>query len=182
VPKELILLLGGARSGKSTQAVRLGKEHGDVVFVATAEPRDEEMKARIATHREERPATWTTIEAPVHLAGAVSRAAPGVGAVVLDCLTLWVSNLLLLRESDPGAGAAILADAEILLERYGAGTATWIVVSNEVGLGLVPDTALGRRYRDVLGGVNQRFAERADRVLLMVAGIAVDLKRLGSRP
>jgi adenosylcobinamide kinase/adenosylcobinamide-phosphate guanylyltransferase len=178
-PKELILLLGGARSGKSRKALQLAETQRDVLFVATAEPRDDEMQARIAAHRRERPAGWTTLEEPVELAAALAHAPPAVGTVVLDCLTLWVSNLLLLHPDDPAADATILAEAEKLLDRYKGGTATWIVVSNEVGLGLVPDTELGRRYRDILGAVNQRFAERADRVLLMVAGIAVDVKRLG---
>lgn len=177
VPKELILLLGGARSGKSRLALRLAAQRGGVLFVATAEARDDEMRTRIAAHRMERPATWTTLEEPLDLAAALAHLAPSVTTVVLDCLTLWVSNRLLLQDN-PAADATILAEAERLLDRYASGTATWIVVSNEVGLGLVPDTELGRRYRDILGEVNQRFAQRAERVLLMVAGLPVDLKRL----
>lgn len=177
MPKELILLLGGARSGKSRLALRLAAQRGDVLFVATAEALDDEMRTRIAAHRRERPATWTTLEEPVDLPAALAHLAPSVATVVLDCLTLWVSNRLLLQ-ADPAADATILAETERLLDRYAGGTATWIVVSNEVGLGLVPDTELGRRYRDILGEVNQRFAQRADRVLLMVAGLPVDLKRL----
>ena len=165
-------LVGGARSGKSTLAVRLATAHyGPVVFVATAEPGDAEMAARIDEHRASRPSTWTTVEAATDLHAAVS-AAPGGTVVVLDCLTLWVSNEL-------GAGASpddVLGRANdvaaLLADRQGAG----LVVSNEVGLGIVPVNALARTYRDLLGRVNAAFASRAERSLFVVAGLGLPLE------
>jgi adenosylcobinamide kinase/adenosylcobinamide-phosphate guanylyltransferase len=178
---ELILLLGGARSGKSARAERMAQERGGpVLFVATATAGDEEMARRIAAHRAARPAGWRTLEAPEGVAAAVAASGESATTILLDCLTLLVSNLLLAHEEEGEATVGRRVDAEIdaLLAAIDAGSATWIVVSNEVGLGLVPPYPLGRWYRDLLGRVNARLASRADRAYLLVAGLALDLKRL----
>ncbi len=169
--KRLTLLLGGARSGKSTTAQRLAESGGRVLFVATAEAGDEDMRERIARHREERPAAWATLEEPRDLARVITDYAGEYDTLVLDCLTLWVSNLML-------AGVDVLEATEALLGAFEAGRASWIVVSNEVGLGVVPASELGREYRDLLGRVNQRVAARADEAYLLVAGRALSLEKL----
>lgn len=179
----LLLVLGGARSGKSTYAQRLAQELGGsrVLFVATAEAWDAEMAQRIAQHQQERPAVWRTLEVP-HNVGQAIASHPGNAAVVLvDCLTLLVSNTLLrLGESPDPAAAAAAVEAEIaaLLQICQGNAATCIVVSNEVGLGLVPDNPLGRLYRDLLGRANQTLAAQAEAVYFMVAGLPVDVKAL----
>jgi adenosyl cobinamide kinase/adenosyl cobinamide phosphate guanylyltransferase len=164
----LTLVLGGARSGKS----RYGEGLITVlsppwVFVATAEPGDDEMRARIAAHRARRAPAWKTVEAPHELAEAVVLAQPM--PVLVDCLTLWLSNLML---------AATDIDAEIgRLERVlDAVSAPVVLVSNEVGSGIVPEHPLGRHFRDAQGALNQRMAARADRVVLMVAGLPLAVK------
>ena len=164
----LVLLLGGARSGKSRLAVRLASEAGaPVVFLATGEAGDEEMADRIARHRAERPAGWTTVEEPVGLREAVA-AAPPDATLVVDCLSLWVANVFESREVEAEAReAAALAAAR-----------TTIAVSNEVGLGVVPATPLGREYRDVLGRVNAIWAEAADEAYFVVAGRVLRLAKL----
>lgn len=166
----LTLLVGGARSGKSTLAVQLGERHdGPVVFVATAEPFDDDLAQRIARHRDERP-DWPTVEVPVQLAAAVT-GAPADALVIIDCLTVWVGNLF---HHLPDAAAR--SDAyDSLLAALTQRTGATVVVSNEVGLGLHPDTALGRTYRDELGRLNQRVAAVAQRTLLLVAGRALEL-------
>jgi len=162
----VILLLGGARSGKSALAVDLAKRSGaPVTFVATAEAGDSEMADRIAQHRRERPAAWMTVEEPLALIEAVA-AAPRSDLLVVDCLTLWVSNLIGRGQPSSAIEAMALDAAGALASR----TATAIVVSNEVGLGIVPDNPLARSYRDLLGRVNSLFAENAERVLVVVAG------------
>ena len=177
----LILILGGARSGKSAYAEQLAHERGGaVLFVATATAGDEEMAQRIAAHRAARPTAWRTFEAPQGVAEAVAAeggvVADGAATIVVDCLTLLVSNLLLLHEA---AGEAVVArEIDALLSAVEASAATWIVVSNEVGMGLVPPYPLGRWYRDLLGRVNARVAAKADRAYLLVAGLPLDLKRL----
>lgn len=177
--RTLTLVTGGARSGKSTLALSLAAQGGRVLFAATAEARDGDMAARIAAHRRERPAEWATLEAPIALAAALRDAAAERDVVLVDCLTLWVSNLML--QPDAPTDDAVLRAADELLLAYTAGAASWIVVTNEVGLGVIPPSALGRRYRDLLGRVNQRVAAAADAVYLVVAGLAVDLRRLGAR-
>jgi adenosyl cobinamide kinase/adenosyl cobinamide phosphate guanylyltransferase len=165
-------LLGGARSGKSTLAVRLASAHdGPVAFVATAEGRDDEMAARIAEHRSSRPASWLTIEAPTDLAGALADV-PDDAYTILDCLTLWVSNEL-------GAGASeddVLRRTDDVARSLAARAAPAVVVSNEVGLGIVPVNELARAYRDILGRVNAAFAARAERSLFVLAGLALPLE------
>lgn len=178
---ELTLILGGARSGKSAYAERLARECGDdVLFVATATAGDEEMARRIAAHRAERPPAWRTLEVPRGVAGAVAAVSPPAAIILLDCVTLLISNILLAHEAEGDAvlGRAVDAEIDTLLDRIATGVAHWIVVSNEVGLGLVPPYPLGRVYRDLLGRANARLAARADRAYLLVAGLPLDLKRL----
>ena len=178
----MIFVLGGARSGKSSFAEQLAREGGRVLYVATAEALDDEMRSRIDAHRRQRPAEWDTLEEPIRLPSALGPALDGHDVCLLDCLTLWISNMLLAGEDNPNAEQEILAAAAGLLEVYQESTATWIVVSNEVGLSVVPPSPLGRAFRDVQGRVNQMFAARADRAYLLVAGLAMDLKALGAAP
>jgi adenosyl cobinamide kinase/adenosyl cobinamide phosphate guanylyltransferase len=166
----LTLLTGGARSGKSALAVEIGRRHdGPVVYVATAPASDDDLAARIATHRTERP-DWPTIEEPLELVTALD-AAGEASLVIVDCLTLWVSNMMWRGRATRDIEAHAMAFADAASARPGA----VVVVTNEVGLGVHPETALGRRYRDVLGRVNQVVAGRADRALLLVAARAVPL-------
>ena len=164
----MILLLGGARSGKSATAVLLASHSAlPVTFIATGEAGDDDMARRIAHHRAQRPAGWATIEAPRELRAA----AESVGAdrfLIVDCLTLWVSNLLGDGQTDDQIVEEGRQVAEVLAGRRA------VVVSNEVGLGIVPMNELARRYRDILGAVNAAFALKASRSLLMVAGRALD--------
>lgn len=169
----LTFLVGGARSGKSTLAMQIAMRHeaagGEVIFVATAEPFDDDLRARIATHRDERP-DWLTIEAPVALASAIDEA-PADALVVVDCLTVWMGNLF---HHLPDASDRTTA-VENLLAALTHRAAPTVVVSNEIGLGLVPETSLGREYRDALGRLNQRVATAATRSLFLVAGRALPL-------
>jgi adenosylcobinamide kinase / adenosylcobinamide-phosphate guanylyltransferase len=180
--KQLIFILGGARSGKSAYAQQLAQDLGDrgVTYVATAEAGDDEMRARITTHRAERPGGWRTVEAP-RLAGLdLAAAAAGARVVLLDCVTLLVSNAVIAAGDDADSAAAEAAasrEVDALLAAYSAGDCAWIVISNEVGMGLVPPYPLGRVYRDALGRANQRIAAAADRVLLLVAGLPWELKK-----
>ena len=167
VPK-LTLVLGGARSGKSRHAEGLiAALPPPWTYVATAEAGDEEMAARIKSHRERRGAQWRTIEAPRELAKAL--AACGDGPVLVDCLTLWLSNLML-------AEANIEEETAQLERTLGAANGPLVLVANEVGSGIVPSYPLGRRFRDLQGILNQRMAARAERVILMVAGLPLALK------
>lgn len=177
----LTLVLGGVRAGKSAFAQRLATAGGRVLFVATAEAGDHEMAARIAAHQAGRPPEWTTLEEPVDLVGALSAAVDGYDTVLLDCLTLWVSNVLL-RTPDPAAGEVIAARAGELLALQQRSSAEWVVVSNEVGLGVVPPTELGRAFEDALGRVNRLFAAQADAVYFMAAGLPMQLKGGAAKP
>lgn len=164
----LVTLLGGARSGKSVLALRFG---GDVAtLIATATAGDAEMKERIRLHRAERPAGWTTVEEPLELGSALAALHPDETAVV-DCLSLWVSNLIAEGWGDEAIEEEGRAVAAVAVGRPGL----TVVVSNEVGLGIVPVTPLGRRYRDVLGRVNTAFALASERALLVVAGRTLEL-------
>ncbi len=174
----LTLIIGGARSGKSAFAEKLVAGHERVLFVATAEALDEEMRQRIENHKRNRPDTWHTLEEPRDIVTALESVPPH-DVLLLDCLTLWVSNLLLDMEDGTDAEQHIAAGAERLLAAYESSNAEWIIVTNEVGQGVVPPTVLGRAFQDALGRVNQLFAARADRVFQMTAGLAVDLTRLG---
>jgi adenosylcobinamide kinase/adenosylcobinamide-phosphate guanylyltransferase len=168
----LMFLLGGARSGKSALALRLASEWaGPVVFVATAEARDdEEMSARIARHRLERPPAWTTVEEPLDLTGALAHAPEGA-CLVVDCLTLWAANALEAGWDDQAIERTAVEAAALAAAR----TALTVVASNEVGMGIVPAAPLGRAFRDVLGRVNAVFAGEAERAFLVVAGRPLEL-------
>jgi len=178
--ERLILILGGARSGKSDYAQKLAQERGgSVLYVATAEAGDEEMKQRIATHQEQRPSNWITLEAPRQAGQQIRTCKIPVQTVLLDCITLLTSNVLLaLPEGFSVNEAQEALDAEVndLLAAYAESSALWVIVSNEVGLGLVPPYPLGRVYRDVLGRVNQHLAQAANEVIFMLAGLPMRLK------
>ena len=182
---ELILVLGGARSGKSAYAERLVSDYGPrVLYVATAENKDEEMDARIQMHRASRSPTWTTVEAPRQVGAALLARPSAADAILLDCLTLLVTNVVLaLGGGEAGdqpdleaAEAAVSAEIEDLLRAQARLGSPMVVVSNEVGMGVVPPYPLGRLYRDILGRANQRMATAADRVYLLVAGLPMALK------
>jgi adenosylcobinamide kinase/adenosylcobinamide-phosphate guanylyltransferase len=163
------LVLGGARSGKSRHAEALVQAHPPPwIYVATAEALDEEMTQRIAAHRARRAAEWRTLEAPRNLPEAIEQA-PDRAPILIDCLTLWLSNLLLAE-----------TDVERECDRLEAGLARRsgpiVLVANEVGLGIVPDNSLARRFRDAAGRLNQRLAARADRVIFIAAGLSLQLK------
>ena len=163
----LAVLLGGARSGKSRLAVEIGRRRGgDVTFVATAEPRDSEMQARVARHREERPTSWGLVEEPAELADVEALRPEREELVIVDCLTLWLSNLLELGCADDEALARAAMLAALARDRAGP----VLAISNEVGLGVVPGTPLGRRFRDLLGSVNRTFVATAESAFLVVAG------------
>jgi adenosylcobinamide kinase/adenosylcobinamide-phosphate guanylyltransferase len=175
-----LLVLGGVRAGKSAFAVARARAIGGrVVFVATAEARDDEMAMRIARHRAERPPTWRTIEEPLALPSALAALEGEADVVVVDCLNLWVSNLLHNRPNLDDSG---LRDEAAQLEAVGACPRyTLLLVSNEVGWGVHPETELGRRFRDALGLVNQAAARAADEVVLMVAGCPLTVKASDTR-
>jgi adenosylcobinamide kinase/adenosylcobinamide-phosphate guanylyltransferase len=165
----LIFLLGGARSGKSAYAEKLATAlPAPWTYIATAQAFDDEMAERIALHRARRGEGWSTVDAPLELAQAL-RAVPDGRPVLVDCLTLWLSNHML-AEHDLDALSVELESA------LSAPRGPWFVVSNEVGLGIVPDSALGRRFRDAQGRLNQRIAALADRVFFMVAGLPMQVK------
>lgn len=163
----LTLVLGGARSGKSRHAEELiARAAPPWTYIATAEALDDEMCDRIAHHRARRDAGWQTVDAPLDLVGTISRLS---GAALIDCLTLWLSNVML-AERD------VEAEIERLLAAFAAAPGPLVTVSNEVGLGLVPETPLGRAFRDAQGRLNQRVAAAADRVVFMAAGLPLNLK------
>ena len=177
---EIILILGGARSGKSTFAERLAQDLGgsSVLYIATAEALDDEMRQRIAAHRAQRPAGWRTLEAPRGAGARVRALDGGEQVILLDCLTVWASNVLLALADAPPEQIeeALRQEVDALVDAARARESHLIIVSNEVGMGLVPDNALGRMYRDLLGRANQRLAQRADRVVFLVAGLPMWLK------
>lgn len=179
---ELTLILGGARSGKSTYAEQLAAGHGgQVVYIATAQALDEEMAGRILKHQEIRPGSWRTVEIPRNIAATLSKEMIQGDVFLLDCVTLWVTNLLMAtadEEFEPDEAQAdklVTAEIEQLLELIRVSKTDWIIVSNEVGLGLVPPYPLGRVYRDLLGRTNRQLAAAADEVFFLVAGIPVPL-------
>ncbi len=222
VQGRLILVTGGARSGKSTYAERLAAQlaepHGGrVTYIATSQTYDEEMEQRVRAHQSSRPATWTTVECPVEVPAAVRAAAAGMAAegagggasagapvVLLDCVTLWVTNLLfqggafggseppedgynydkdLLPPAEERAAAArVTAAVDGLVEAVAETGVTLVAVTNEVGLGVVPEYPLARLYRDQLGWANQRLARDADGLYLLVSGYPLDVKALAADP
>ncbi|MGI6850779.1 bifunctional adenosylcobinamide kinase/adenosylcobinamide-phosphate guanylyltransferase [Mesorhizobium sp. 1B3] len=165
----LTLLLGGARSGKSSHAESLVTALPPPwTYVATAQAFDAEMEERIALHRDRRDGRWNTVDAPLDLSVTIQAIPDGLPLLV-DCLTLWLSNQML-------AGHDVEAESSRLAEILASPRGPWFVVSNEVGLGIVPDNPLGRRFRDAQGRLNQKVAARADRVLFMVAGLTMQVK------
>ncbi len=172
-----ILVIGGCRSGKSRQALELARAgEGRRLFVATCVPHDSEMVARVARHRAERDDTWQTLEEPLDLSGVVSRQDAMDRVILVDCLTLWTSNLMAADLED----AEIEARAEDLARLLAAAKGRVILVSNEVGGGIVPENKVARRFRDLAGLVNQRIATACQKVVWMVAGIGVTVKQAPS--
>jgi len=191
--KKFILILGGARSGKSSFAQQMAKEFGEkVLFVATGEPLDEEMALRIKEHKSIRPESWRTLEIGIEVGRYLEEQIGDAGVVLLDCLTLLVSNVILnpslchsegaqrpknLEGINPAqAEKQVMAEMEELIHCIEKYPGNFIVVSNEVGLGLVPENKLGRIYRDLLGKANQLLAQHANEVYFMVSGIPVKIK------
>lgn len=195
----MIFVTGGARSGKSGLAEKLARERSDaaagsvedaagsedsaagsppVTYIATAEAKDGEMLERIAGHRERRPAGWKTVEAPDNLPAAVEEALSGDGVVLVDCLTVYISNLLMSHGIASGERVNRAVDREMdqLVEVCRGGNGRVILVSNEVGMGIVPDNMLARTFRDVAGRANQKLAAAADEVYLCVSGIPMKVK------
>ena len=176
----ITLILGGARSGKSSHAQRLAEESGKpVTFLATAQALDEEMSVRIQKHRLERPATWQTLEVPVDIASCLQQIKSNI--VILDCVTLLINNLMMrfvqndLVDEAPFM-AAVQREVNELMAALREKEQDWLIISNEVGLGLVPSYQMGRVYRDAIGWANQRLAQEADKVIFMVAGIPTTIK------
>jgi adenosylcobinamide kinase/adenosylcobinamide-phosphate guanylyltransferase len=170
----LTLVLGGARSGKSRYAEALiAALPPPWHYVATAQAFDTEMEERIALHRQRRDGRWSTHDAPLNLAETLDRIAAGASPVLVDCLTLWLTNVML-------AGRDVVAESDALEAALARAVAPVVLVSNEVGLGIVPDNALARRFRDEAGRLHQRLAARADSVLLMVAGLPLTVKAPGA--
>jgi len=169
-----VLILGGCRSGKSKHALDLAQSMpGDKkIFIATCVPQDDEMQSRVANHQKERGRTWTTVESPLHLPEAIRKSAHTGRVVLVDCLTLWLNNVLMENEDIQYADENI-AD---LIHAVQAAKGPLVLVSNEVGTGIVPVNKLARLYRDLVGSVNQAVAKNVDRVVLVVAGIPVTIK------
>lgn len=168
------LILGGARSGKSRFAEEQAIESGlPVTYIATAEAGDGEMAGRIARHRRERPSHWTTVEEPLALGRALQGACEPDGCIIVDCLTLWLSNLLAAGEEE------MRRELDALLRMLPALPGRTLLVSNEVGLGIVPDNPLARRFRDEAGRLNQALAGQCERVTFVAAGLPMELKGAG---
>lgn len=173
------LVTGGARSGKSRHALELAARYPRPAFVATAEALDAEMAGRIRRHREERGAAFETLEAPRDPAAALAALPAGCGAAVVDCLTVWLSNLILAAGDPPPSAPGAYPEIGRFLESLAEPPCELVVVTNEVGGGLVPTTPLGRAFRDLAGSVNQEVAARADRVVLVVCGQPLVVKEAG---
>lgn len=182
-----ILITGGARSGKSSYAENLAKElGGNVLYIATSIPFDEEMKSRVKMHKESRPSEWDTYEGYKGLGGVISSKGREYGAILLDCVTVMVTNLLLeypgidydnaRYEDFAEAEKAIKKEIEVLMEGVGKSEATVIMVTNELGSGIVPENLLARAFRDIAGRMNQYIAERCDEVFMTVCGLPLKLK------
>ena len=170
---KIIFILGGARSGKSSYAIRLAKEVGkQAAFIATCLPLDEEMKERINLHKKGRPSAWRTFEEPEDIAAVLMKIGANFKIVIIDCLTLWLSNLISAGLDDN----AIEDRAGKIFKALKAMQCKSIIVSNEVGLGIIPSNPLARRFRDLAGRINQLAAGQADEVVLMQAGIPVKIK------
>jgi len=173
------LVVGGCRSGKSSHALYLADRIGNArkIFLATCIPQDDEMRRRVSRHRAERGAGWIAMETPVFLGEAIRDIGPKADVLLVDCLTLWVSNLMMEHAQHPDAPEDLLAAQTCrLIECLRAAACPVILVTNEVGSGIVPDNPLARQYRDAVGHVNQRIADCADQVIWMVAGIPIKIK------
>lgn len=169
----VILILGGARSGKSTFATQIAKKQcKKVAYIATMPVCDDEMKKRVRQHRRSRPGTWPTIEAPYSLLKGLSEVPKKCDGVLIECIGTYVSNLLISKYSDPD----ILKEIKAVLAKLRKSDKKVFIVSNEVGGGVVPDTELGRKFRDIVGKVNQIIAKSSDEVYLVVAGLSMKLK------
>ncbi|MGA2985095.1 MAG: bifunctional adenosylcobinamide kinase/adenosylcobinamide-phosphate guanylyltransferase [Terriglobia bacterium] len=177
-PKTVTLVLGGARSGKSRYAQELAAAFSRVVYIATARRDDAEMRARIAQHRRERPSAWKTIEVSAGLDHVLREQGPSADLLLIDCLTVYMANIMG-RKS--GGRRKIRSHIQSLCEAVREAEASVILVSNEVGSGIVPPYRSGRDYRDLLGDLNQQMAKVADRVLLMVAGLPLTVKDRSQR-
>lgn len=170
---KFIFITGGARSGKSSFAQGLAEKYGKrIVFLATADAGDREMKKRIARHKAERPAHWTTVEEPVDLVAAVQTLPPDTDAVLIDCLTLWISNLMMAGRDEEG----ILSECERLAAALARAPFTAVLVSNEVGAGIVPENKLARAFRDTAGRANQIMARASEQAFALISGCPVKLK------
>jgi adenosylcobinamide kinase / adenosylcobinamide-phosphate guanylyltransferase len=177
--RTVTLVLGGVRSGKSRWAQELASKVARVAYVATAQPLDVEMAQKIRRHRDERPAHWQTFEEPLELGQVIARHAPAFDVMLVDCLTVFVANLQGASETDPPTMERRIEDFLSALR----GSASLMLVSNEVGSGVVPPYPAGRQFRDALGELNQRVAAIADNVVLMVAGLPLVLKgTIGALP
>jgi len=168
----LTLVTGGARSGKSAFALELAAPYDRRVFIATAQAMDPEMKERIRRHQEERKGRFATIEAPLDLAGAVSRIPEDTGVTIIDCITVWLGNLMHHQNIDCEDAPPVAA----LLNAVAAPPCDLVIVTNEVGLGLVPPDAMSRRFRDLAGFLNRKIAETADEAYLVACGLPLRLK------
>ena len=177
---QLTLILGGARSGKTSYAQEQARQiGGNVLYVATAAAGDDEMRMRIEAHRASRPAEWQTLEATLQVGETLISNQVRAQVVIIDCITLLVSNVLLSFSEDAAFDEVeqkVQAEIDALLKAHSKIGGQWLIVSNEVGLGLVPPYPLGRVYRDLLGWANQTLARSADRVIFMVAGIPTIMK------
>ena len=174
--KRTILITGGCRSGKSRYALDFANRHFSKKFyLATAEPLDEEMARRVESHRKRRGPEWETIEEPVEIVNKIVRHGTEAGVILLDCITLWLSNLLLKWDDDQKVADEVARLTEAIQKSRGS----FIIVSNEVGMGIVPADPLSRRFRDLSGTANQRIARHADTVVFMVSGIPLFLKGQG---
>ena len=172
--KEIIFVIGGCRSGKSTYAMQTAERvpAEQKIFIATCVPRDDEMKRRVARHQKERSQNWVTVEAPLNLPEAIRQNSRSGDVILVDCLTLWVSNLLM----ETGDESKIEETISQFINAIEKAAGPIVLVSNEVGAGIVPENALARQYRDIIGRVNQTVAKTAGRVIWMVAGIPVTVK------
>ena len=172
--KETVFVIGGCRSGKSRQALETAESYpgNGQIFVATCIPYDDEMRHRVAKHRRERSQNWQTLEAPELLPQAITENSGNASVLLVDCLTLWINNLL----AASGDTEKIVKKIEKLVQAIEAANCPVVLVSNEVGAGIVPENQLARQYRDLVGTANQAVAAQADRVIWMVAGIPVTVK------
>jgi adenosylcobinamide kinase / adenosylcobinamide-phosphate guanylyltransferase len=171
--KETILVIGGCRSGKSGHALNLANQiSGNKIFMATCKPHDKEMEERVLLHKKQRSRAWTTLEVPIHLPEEIDKNSWKENVILVDCLTLWISNLMLESNDQQNMDAPV----RNLVRSLEKASCPIILVSNEVGTGIVPENALARRFRDIAGFANQKVAACADSVIWMVAGIPVGVK------